>query len=79
MPAFANVPSSLSPAGTVIERSGSPLISMVTSPELTNLERADRMMKTSDMTITVNMATPIPIICVSIILLQPYNLLIKLV
>src|SRR5690606_8393748 len=58
MPLLASVPRSLPPAGTTIDFSGSPLISMVTSPLLTSLERAARMKSTSTSTITVNMTTP---------------------
>ncbi len=58
MPLAARVLSSLPPAWVVRVFSGSSLISMVTSPELTSLERAARITAVRLMTMMVNMTTP---------------------
>ncbi len=58
IPDSASVASSLPPALAVITFSGSPLISIDTSPELTSCLRANRMTKTSAMMTPVNMLTP---------------------
>src|SRR5690606_41384503 len=55
---LASVCNSLSPAGT--HRVRSPLISILTSPLLTSMERATRMTPTSARISTANIATPRP-------------------
>jgi len=67
MPSSAKVLSSFPPAGTVTDFSGSPFISIRTSPLLTSRERAKRITITSNMTIAVNKATPPMIVVISII------------
>ena len=58
IPWSANAPKSFPPAAVVTAFSGSPLILIVTSPEETNLDLANKITITNASTIAVNIDTP---------------------
>ena len=64
MPLAARAPNNLPPAVVVTDFSGSSLMAMVISPELTSFDLAARISTTSASTMTVNITTPKIISCI---------------